>query len=179
MYVPDSPYERTPPHAPAARTPRPRTPRPRTPRPRTRRIRSSRDRPRAPRIRGSRSRTPRIPAPRPLASRGRAVSRLSLALGAAHLAGVVWLGHCATASARNGAWWTTLAFVAGSALLVTAILREHECAEEHVPRPAPVPPPRPVADWQVFEALCCLRAWETRGRAHDPAHCSCRDSLSS
>lgn len=110
------------------------------------------------------------------------MSRFSLTVCAGHLAGVAWLGHCATAGARHGAWWTVAAFVAVSALLLTAILRETECADEHVPRPAP-PRTREAAladrlamDWQDFEALCCLRAWESRGTAHDTAHCARTDS---
>ncbi|MEZ7006151.1 hypothetical protein [Streptomyces sp. AD55] len=93
-----------------------------------------------------------------------------------------WLAWCAVQSARNGAPWACAAFVAGSGLVVVAVIREGDLEDalrreavrrERADRPRPADAGAAVA--AVALAGWCCDAWAaTAGAEHGPA---CRHRL--
>lgn len=97
------------------------------------------------------------------------MSRLSRGLHVAYGALLVWLAYCAVISARNGAPWACVAFVAGAGLAVTAAIREGDLDNA---RAEPKSRPRNAIDETTAVALaaaCCERWWTSAGADHEPA----------
>lgn len=79
------------------------------------------------------------------------MTRTSRILHIAYGALFVWLTYSAVTSGVHGAWWHTSAFIAGTALILTAVWREglfQDALERDTAHvcPAPEPMPRPLSN---------------------------------
>lgn len=115
------------------------------------------------------------------------MSRPVRALQAAYLAGALLLALTALQHAALGLWLQALASAIVTALLIEGAVREAEYAhtreqlraanEEQTRRDARTRHAAAItkdmeAVWHDLFATCCLAAWDTGGRDHDPATCT-------
>lgn len=112
------------------------------------------------------------------------MTRTARALSWAYALAGMLAAYCGLNSARNGApWYAAVGLCATSLLLGLATVREYVAADERrasavrAERAARLRVQRDNADvcWAALERACCLRAWESRGTAHDPRHCTRKD----
>ncbi|WP_431997764.1 hypothetical protein [Streptomyces fungicidicus] len=102
------------------------------------------------------------------------------ALCGAYTLAVLFLVHCAAASARADAWWYGSGLFITSLLLLVALAREYVAADQR--RTAAVRAERAarLGMWQsqaradLYDG-CCERWWTSCGTEHDRNHCTRKD----
>lgn len=119
------------------------------------------------------------------------VPRPTRALQGAYATGALTVFTAALQQAAAGHWPHALAGTALAVLLVDGAVREAEythtrdqlraAIEEHTRRETRARTAAGIkadceAVWQALLATCCLLAWDTAGRAHDPANCTRKDT---
>ncbi|AZM54144.1 hypothetical protein DMA15_17500 [Streptomyces sp. WAC 01529] len=97
-----------------------------------------------------------------------------------YLVAAALVGHCAAIATRDGHWWYGVGLFITGLLLLVAHARECAAADERratavrAERAARLRARQDAAalGWDELATACCLRAWETRGAAHDKPTCA-------